>query len=164
MVNFTFYDKPINSVQTTKEGVIKNTLLILVIISVFCSIIIYLGYKDFQKNKLLNKQTIGNITQGKCNTELNRVSNGGRKGMRTTTTCVVNYKYKVDNKELDGVYTGGIFTETEVGKEVTIYYNDKKPSYSSMKKNIFTGLFVMLFGVAFFGLVAYSLFFNKIGN
>ena len=109
----------------------------------------------------MDKQTVGNITQGKCSTQLTRVSDGGRKGIRTSTTCIVNYKYKVNNKELDGVYTGDMFTETEVGKEVTIYYNDKEPAYSSMRKNIFMGLFVMFFGIAFFGIVTYSLFFKK---
>ena len=161
MFNLTFYDKPKNLVQSTGEGIIKNPFLILVIIFIFCTIIIYLGYQEFQKNKRLNKQTIGVITQGKCSTQVKRVSDAGRRGTRATTTCIVNYKYNVDNKELEGVYTGDMFTETEVGKDVTIYYNDKNPTYSSMRKNIFVGLFVMFFGVGIFGIVAYSLFFKN---
>jgi hypothetical protein len=164
MFNLTFYDKPNMSVERTPTPyIITNPIYGLIILSFFCLIIIYLGYREFQKNRLLNKQVKGKITQGNCRTNLTRVSDRSRdrRGVRANTTCIVNYKYTVDNKELDGVYTGDMFTETQVGKEVTIYYNDKEPTYSSMHKNVFMGGFVMFFGLALLSLVVYSMFIKQ---
>ena len=162
MFNLTFYDNPKMSVEhTTSSNVIKNPILIILIVSMFSLLIVFLGYQDFKKNRLLNKQVQGKITQGNCQTNLTRVSDSGRRGVRSTTTCIVNYKYTVDNKELSGTYTGDMFTETQIGKEVTIYYNDKEPGYSSMNKNVYRGVIIMFVGLLLFGLVAYSLFFPE---
>jgi len=153
----TFYEKPTNSIQSN-EVIVANPFISVLIVSVFAFLIIYLGYRDFKKNQLLNKEVKGKITTGNCKTDINRVYNSRTqsRGVSSKTSCIVSYKYTVDNQEYDGVYTGDMFTETQVGKEVTIYYNDKEPTYSSMKKNRFTGLFIMFFGLLIFGLIIYS--------
>ena len=75
MFNLTFYDKPNMSVERTPTPyIITNPIYGLIILSFFCLIIIYLGYREFQKNRLLNKQVKGKITQGNCRTNLTRVS------------------------------------------------------------------------------------------
>lgn len=135
---------------TNSTNEIKNPFVVLAIVTIISSIIFYIGLQNYKKNKLLNKETRGTIISGSCS----KVIKAGihKDKISKTTSCTVSYKYSVENKELIGTYIGGWNTETRVGKEVRIYYNDKEPLISSMKKNERTPIIMMFSAIVLFSL------------
>lgn len=135
----------------------KNLTIFILIISVFCILMIYVGIKDIQRVKRLDSEIDGTIVKRRCDLDYDSRSKSWKR------ECFVDYVFTVNNQEYKNTYRKNTLHFFDSSKDKTIvYFNKNNPSESSLSNSYIFGILFILGGLGLASLVSYGIFTNTI--
>lgn len=154
---------PIN--YTNKEEKIPEAspAMTLVIILAITIPLLYFGYRNVQKYRVLSKNVMGKIVSVSCSSGF--VGSGSSRNYKRV--CALNYKFTVkDNDNVDKEYQSTLEIpnyngNTTPNTDIKVYFNPANPAENNISNSTRNGYMMMLLGAFLLGMGVYGVFFYK---